>query len=205
MPFELVLNESEPVADSPAKGDPSLGAARGVTRVFFSDLPEDYKVFLLYYRAAMPNRLLEQKLTEFGKNTGKNLLVNLGSAADPSYNLVVKRFNIKQFPVIIMTAVPELACPAGADLTAYAKLDNKELLKSPDRTIDCAEKLFNLFIQGKVAEAVSKAKWSERSALIGAVLTVLGDGLKAVGGFIANRDISVSVLEGKFELKHSGA
>jgi len=32
-----------------------------------------------------------------------------------------------------------------------------------------------------------------------------GDALKAVGGFIARIDISVSVLEGKFELKRSGA
>jgi len=206
MPFELVLTEPEPTAGDPTRSDsPVVGAARGVSRVFLQDLPNDYKVFLLYFRAAMPNRPLEDALTQLGDNTGKNLLVNLGSAADPNYDMIVGRFNITRFPVIIMTAVPGLASPASADCTAYAKLDSKELLKSPERTVECAEKLFNLFMQRKIVEAISQAKWSERSAMAGAVLHVIGDGLKAVGGFLADRDISVSVLEGKFELKHSGA
>jgi len=206
MPYNLVLTEPEPAAGGPSRGDaPAVGAARGVTRVFLKDLPDDYKVFLLYFRAAMPNRPLEDGLTQLGDNTGKNLLVNFGSAADDDYDLIVGRFNITQFPVIIMTAIPDLASPAGAEWTAYAKLDSKELLKSPERTVECAEKLFNLFMQRKIVEAISQAKWSERSAMASAVLHVIGDGLKAVGGFLANRDISVSVLEGKFELKHSGA
>ena len=206
MPYELVLTEPEPASVGPTRGDaPAVGAARGFTRVFVKDLPDDYKVFLLYFRAAMPNRPLEDGLTQLGDNTGKNLLVNLGSAADPNYDLIVGRLNITQFPVIIMTAVPDLASPAGAQWTAYAKLDSKELFKSPERTVECAEKLFNLFMQRKIVEAISQAKWTERSAMASAVLRVIGDGLKAVGGFLKDRDISVSVLEGKFELKHSGA
>jgi hypothetical protein len=197
MAFELVLAEEEP------KG-PEAGAAKGVGRLFFSDLPDDYKVFLLYYRAGMADKDLEDMLVDLGENTGKNLLVNLGSAADPTYDLITKRFDIREFPVIIMTAVPDLASPDNEYLTAYAKLDSKQLLSSPEKTVQCAEKLFNLFIQGKVAEAISKSKWTQRAELAGAIGQVFTNALKAVGGFIASRDISVSVLEGKFELKHSG-
>ncbi len=205
MAFELVLNEEEPGASGTTAGDsPTVGAAKGVGRRFFTDLPEDYKVFLLYYRAAMGDQDLEDKLVELGKNTGKNLFVNLGSARDPSYAMISKRFGLERFPVIIMTAVPDLASPGNEYLTAYAKLDSKQLLSSPERTVECAEKLFNLFIQGDVAKAISNAKWTQRGELARAVGNVLGDALKAVGGFIASRDISVSVLEGKFELKHSG-
>ena len=205
MAFELILTEEEPQYSGAARGEgPKVGAAKGVGQCFFTDLPDDYKVFLLYYRAAMGDTDLEDKLVELGKNTGKNLFVNLGSAEDPSYALICKRFGIKQFPVIIMTAVPDLASPGNACLTAYAKLDSKYLLSSPAKTVECAEKLFNLFMQGEVAKAISSAKWTQRAELAGAVGHVLGNALKAVGGFIASRDISVSVLEGKIELKHSG-
>jgi hypothetical protein len=205
MPFELVLTEEEPESSGAAAGDvPKVGAAKGVGKCFFTDLPDDYKVFLLYYRAAMGNKALEDKLVELGKNTGKNLFVNLGSAKDPSYGMISKRFGLNQFPVIIMTAVPDLASPANEYLTAYAKLDSKQLLSSPEKTVECAEKLFNLFIQGEVAKAISSAKSIQRAELARAVGHMLGNALKALGGFIASRDISVSVLEGKFELKHSG-
>jgi hypothetical protein len=204
MPFELILNEPEPQSRERMPGEgPAVGAARGTTRVFFSDLPQDYKVFLLYFRAAMPNRALEDKLTKLGNSAGNNLLVNLGSAADPNYPLLVKRFDITQFPVIVMTAVANLASTASGDCTAYAKLDSKNLFSSPERTVEVAEKLFNLFLQGKVAEAISKAKWAERGAMAGAVLDVIGDALNVIGDFIAKRDISVSLLDGKLELKHT--
>jgi hypothetical protein len=198
MTFEIVLTDAE------SKGPTTAGAYRGVSRRFFTDLPTDYKVFLLYYRAAMGNQDLEDKLTELGESAGNNLLVNLGSVSDPNYNLIVKRFDIKKFPVIILTAVADLASPNNGDLTAYAKLDNEHLLSSPEKTVECAERLFNLFIQGKVAGAISTAKWTQRAELAGAISHVFVDALKAVAGFIASRDLSVSVLEGKFEVKRSG-
>jgi hypothetical protein len=197
MPFELVLTENEP-EDS--------GAAKGVGSRFFTDLPQEYKVFLLYYRAAMPDRDLEDQLVELGKNAGKNLFVNLGSTKDPNFAMISRRFFApsQSFPVVIMTAVHDLASPLNEYVTAFVRLDSKQLLSSPEKTVQCAEKLFNLFIQGDVAKAISSAKWTERAALAGAVFNVLGNALKAVGGFMASRDISVSVLEGKFELKRSG-
>jgi hypothetical protein len=197
MPFELVLTEKESANSE---------ATKGVGSRFFTDLPQEYKVFLLYYRAAMPDKDLEDKLAELGKNTGKNLFVNLGRTKDSNFAMISKRFFApsQSFPVIIMTAVHDLASPQNEFVTAFVRLDSKQLLGSPEKTVQCAEKLFNLFIQGDVAKAISSAKWTERVALAGAVFSVLGNALKAVGGFIASRDISVSVVEGKFELKRSG-
>lgn len=199
MGYQLAWVEKEPEAGA---SDLKIGEARGVTRVFFNDLPEDYKVFLLYFRAAMGNKALENALVELGDNTGKNLLVNLGSAADPSYEMITNTFDIERFPSIIMTAVPDLASVGG--YTTFAKMESRELLSSPERTVECAEKMFNLFLRGDVAKAISSAKWTERGELAKAVLGVMGSGLKAVGNFVASRDISVSVLEGKFDLKRSG-
>jgi hypothetical protein len=196
MAFELVLKEPPATVE--------IGAEKGVTRVFFSNLPQNYKVFLLYFRGAMGNPDLEDRLVEFGQQTGHNLLVNLGSAIDPNYDMIVDRFDIKKFPAIIMTAVPSLAAAGDEYLTAFVKLDNTQLLSSPERTIQCVEELFHFFIRGKVAEAASKAKWTQRAEAAGAVARTLENALKAVGSVIARLELSFSVLEGKFELKYSG-
>lgn len=196
MSFSLVLEEPPPTVES--------GKAKGVSRVFLNDLPQDYKVFLLYFRGAMGNPDLEDQLEGFGRQAGNNLLVNLGSARDPNYGMIVERFGIRHFPVIVMTAVPSLAGAGDEYLTAFARLDNAQLLSSPERTIKCVEELFNLFIQGKVAEAASKAKWAQRAEAAGAVARAIEGALKAVGGVLAKLELSFSVVEGKFELKHSG-
>jgi len=195
MGYELVLTVKEPEG---------AGAAKGVSTSFYTDLPQDYKVFLLYFRESMPDRELEKRLIALGKNTGKNLLVNLNSAADPNYKMIVKRFDIKKFPVIIMTAVEDLATAGDGSVTTFAKLDSETLLSSPEKTVECAEHLFNLFMQGNVKEAISKAKWTQRTELLKSLGSVVGNALKAVGEFISTYSISFSAIEGKFELKRSG-
>ncbi len=195
MAYDLVLSSIEPEG---------AGAKKGVGSRFFKDLPEDSKVFLLYYRGAMPDKPLEDKLTALGKSTGKNLYVNLGSANDDSYGMIVKRFGIRKFPVLIMTAVADLASVDDGSVTTFARLDSDELLSSPEKTVECAEELFNLFIQGKVAEAISKAKWTQRAELLNALGSVVGTALKAVGKFLSSYSITFSAIEGKFELKPSG-
>jgi len=52
---------------------------------------------------------------------------------------------------------------------------------------------------------LQEARSAERGAMLPRLAKSFGDALKAVGGFIARIDISVSVLEGKFELNRSGA
>ena len=196
MAYELVLTEKEPEgAGRPPKG---------ISTSFYTDLPQDYEVFLLYFRESMPDKALEKALVALGKNMGKNLLVNLNSAADTSYKMIVERFGIEKFPVIIMTAVGDLAAVSDGSVTTFAKLDSEALLSSPEKTVECAEQLFNLFMQGKVKEAISTAKWTQRTELLKSLGSVVGDGLKAVGKFISTYSISFSAIEGKFELKRSG-
>ena len=190
MAFRLVLDDTPPGATE-----------KGNSTVVFSDLPKDYKVFLLYYRAGMPEQELEDKLVDLGKNTGYNLLVNIGSAEDPSYGLITRRFNITKFPSIVMTAVPNLASPAGDSITTYARLDSPKLFSSPDRTIQCVERLFNLFLQGEVAEAISKAKWTQRAEAARSVGGVVGNAIK---NFIDSHEWSFSFAEGKLEMKPAG-
>lgn len=193
MTYKLVFTER------PAEGQKDLGE-----NIYLDNLPIDYQVYAFYYAGALSNEVLEDKLRKLGHITGKNLFVDIGNLSDPRHDEIVERFEVKKYPVIIVTAIDPLASAAGEYLTAYARLDGKHLLNSPDRTIACVEALFNLFLQGKVSEAISQAKWKQRAALVAHLGQYVTSALKGIRDYIVETDIAVSVVEGKFELKRSG-
>lgn len=194
MPYKLILSE---LIDEKTR---DIGE-----NVFFDNLPCNYPVYVFYYPGAMPNEDLEGKLRNLGNMTGKNLFVNIGRLDDPNYGKIANKFNIKNLPVIIITAINKLSSPPTKFLTAYARIDSKGIINTTDLVIQCLQKLFNLFIQEKISEAMSQAKQDERDALISRLKGIVADALKGIWGFLKDRDISVSLVEGKFELKHSGS
>jgi hypothetical protein len=193
MPYRLVLSEhvEEKTRD--------VGE-----NVFFDDLSSDYKVYMLYYPGAMPNQDLEDKLKSFGTITGANLFINIGRLNDPNYEKIRNKFNIKKLPVIIVTAIDELASAPGNFSTAFVRIDSKNLLNSPDRLMECLQQLFNLFIGGEISEAISEFKKDKLNVLVSQLKNMLKHAIKEIWEFIDERDISVSWIEGKFELKRSG-
>jgi hypothetical protein len=192
MNYQLIL--AEPPGETKDVGE----------NVFFADLPAEYKVYAFYYGGAMGNETLEARLRALGGTTGNNLFVNIGRLDDPKFDEIQKRFEIRKLPVIIVTAIDDLASPAGEYVTAFARLDSKSLLDAPDRTIECVQELFNLFLQGKVREAMTHAKWQQRKELLKGLTSFFAGPLKSLKDFMFERDISISVLQGKFELKKHG-
>jgi hypothetical protein len=195
MSYQLIL------AERPVEGEITRDIGENV---FLADLPADYKVYAFYYGGAMGNETLEGRLRALGGITGKNLFVNLGRLDDPKFDEIQKRFEIQKFPVVIVTAIGALASPVGEYVTAFARLDSKSLLGSPERTIECVQELFNLFLQENVSEAMSHAKWEQRKELLNGLTSFFAGALKSLKDFIFERDISISVLQGKFELKKHG-
>lgn len=193
MSYQLVLTE-KPRAEAKDVGD----------NVFLDNIPPSYKVYLFYYAGAMGNELLEEDLRKLGENTGQNLFVNIGKLNDPKYDEIASRFEIETFPVVVITAVSDLASLTNEYLSAYARLDSKRLLDSSQRTVQCAQEIFNLFLEGKVAQALANAKSRQRTELLKWLGSLVTGVLKPVLKFIDERDISFSVAEGKFELKRSG-
>lgn len=172
--------------------------------VFFDNLPSNYEVYLLYYSGAEPNEGLETKLRDLGKDTGKNLFVNIGRLSDPNYKKIRNKFDIKNLPVIIITAIDTLASLPTEFSTAYVRIDDEKLLKSPDLVIKCVQRLFNLFIDKKISEALNQFKIDQRGLLLSHLKSIVTNAIKEVWKFFLERDISVSLTEGKFELKKSG-
>lgn len=189
--------------------EPSTGPEKGFGTVLLDNLPADYKVYLFYYGGAMPDDALEGALRKLGEDdTAQNLFVNIGTLGDPRFGEIASRFQIKKYPVIVMTAMDTLASPPGQYLTAFVRLDSSQMLRTPERTIACVREIFTLFLQGKVTEAISQAKWQQRTELVLHIGSFLGGALagalKGLGDFIAARDLSVGVGAFKLELKKSG-
>lgn len=172
--------------------------------VFIDNIPEGYEVYLFYYPSFMPNEQLEKKLRNFGKITGKNLFVNIGRLNDPKYRKMKKTFDIVNLPVVIVTGIEGLASikTERYSSTAYVKIDSEHLLNSPDLTIRSLERLFNLFIGGEIAEAMKQVTTDQRNAIVSNLKRVTVKALKEIANFLSDKDISVSLIEGKFELKH---
>jgi hypothetical protein len=175
--------------------------------VFLNDLPYDYKVYVFYYPGIMPNPLLEEKLRALGNDTGKNLFVNIGRRNDPNFDKIVARFGIRGYPVIVVTAVDELASLRIGDkfstvyVQEYIKLDKHNLMESIDSTIRSVESLFSLFITGNIRDAIRQVKKDQSQATISHVKDTISRQLRSVGNFLSDKDISFSLAEGKFELR----
>jgi hypothetical protein len=172
--------------------------------VLLADLADEFKVYAFYYGAGMPNLSVIQALRTLGAETGKNLFINIGKLNDPQQDKIARMFGIEKYPVLVMTALSHLAASRDEPISAYVRLDNERLLNSPERTIGCVQELFSLFLQGKVAEAVTHAKWSQRAEFARAVGGVLAGALKKIGDFVLDRDFVFSFVEGTLTLKKSG-
>ncbi len=169
--------------------------------VFFNDMPSDYEVYVLYYAGTSLNKDLADKLRDIGNIAGKNLFVNIAKLDDPNYRKIANKFGIRTFPTIIITAVDNLASPPSDNSTAYVKMENKRLLSSPDIAAACVDKMFNLFIEGKIAEAMREQK---RDVHISNIKGVMNDALRGMLGYLKEWDISFSFIEGRLELKPKG-
>lgn len=191
MAYQLIL--SEPVVGK----DKDVGE-----NVFFDNLPSDYAVYMFYYPGATPNEDMESKLRDLGNMAGKNLFVNIGRLNDPHYGKMAKIFNIKNLPVVIVTAIDKLASSSTEFLTTYVRIDDRRLTESPDSVIPCLERIYNLFVQGKIAEAIRQAKNDKRNTILSRLKKLVSNTLKGIWEFVSDVDISVSLIEGKFELKH---
>ncbi len=166
--------------------------------VVLTDIPRNYEVYLLCFPGTNMNEDLRQELEKFGSYGGEMLFVNFATRLDRNYGMIKDMFNITTWPTLIMTGTEKLASPPTDHCTAYLKMDNKELLNTPDQAIECVERLFHLFLEGEVAKAIQVQKSSAREAVL---KDILAHALNGVVGFLRQWEISVSFIEGRLSLK----
>ncbi|OGF59581.1 MAG: hypothetical protein A2Y62_08780 [Candidatus Fischerbacteria bacterium RBG_13_37_8] len=169
--------------------------------IFWDNLPHSYSVYLFYYPSAFTDETFEKNLRDLETTTGDNLFINIVKINDRNYGKIAHIFKIKHLPTIIITAIDELASESEEFLTAYIKIDNKQLLSSPELVIQCIERLYNLFVRGNISEVMKQAERHRLNLIILKIKKITMQALKGIWQFIEGRDISISILEGKFEIK----
>lgn len=185
MPYQLVLTQKVTTKD--------IGK-----NVFFDNLKSGYNVYILYYPGVTGDKVLKQRLIEFGEQTGNNCFVNIAKLDDPNYNKVRKTFGINTFPTIIITATSDLsACPS-EDITAYVRIDNKALLKSSDEAFSCIERVYNLFISREILQAL---RINNKEQLKAEILDLFKKSLGKINGFLKEWDINFCFVSGTLELR----
>lgn len=190
------------LANSADRGTKDVGE-----NVFLNNLASDYELYLFYYPGELSNKDLENKLRSLGNDAGKNLLVNIGRVNDPHFPKIARTFGIRDFPVVVVTAREQLASlDTGSNFsTAYVRIDNKNLLGSVEPMIESIQRVFVLFLAGKISDALRRARDDQRRAVAshvkGTVISVLG----GIRGFLSDKDITVSLFEGKFEVRRNTA
>lgn len=193
MPYELVLHEAG-LADAKAVGE----------NVFLADLAADFPVYIFYYPSAMPDEALENVLRKLGESTGSNLFVNIGRLNDPDFAKITRLFEIRSFPAVVLTARADLAAPDDESMNAYVRFDGKALA-DPARAIEHIQNLYLLFLTGEIAKAIKQAGKQNRAELARRIGKFIVAAFTVIGRYINDHDITVSVLEGRFELKKSGS
>jgi hypothetical protein len=171
---------------------------------FLEALPDQYPVYIFYFPSELGNEQIESNLRSLGESTGANLYVNLGKLNDPSFEKIVRAFGIKSFPVVVVTATADLAGPPDSDVNSYVRLQGS-LLKNPEDATAIIEKVYLLFLQGDIERALRQVTAKQIQHVAQIVGRVLVRALKSIGNYIANHDISVSFVVGKFEVKKSSA
>lgn len=177
------------------------GQRKLVEDTLFYDLPMDCKVYLFYHMGGSEEFIeLEDRLKEFGRNTGSNLLVASLLVSDPNYQLIAELFDLSKFPIVVITAHRSLATlidEQGNSSTPFMKITSRTLLKDADRAMNSIETIFTLFMRNKISEAIKQGATDRRNAII---ILIKDTVIKALKGL----EVTISVFPGVLDLKMSG-
>jgi hypothetical protein len=171
--------------------------------VFLSNLPTNPKVFTFFYQGSTGAKEVEEGLRALGRKTGDNLFVNIASQADPDYDKAEKRFGLRRWPVVVVTAISPLAATPEGD-NAFVRLDSKALFAKPEELVRTVEQLFNLFLGGEIGRAVTTGWTQQGKAGLLAAADRIWSVVQPVIDWISKRDLAFEFAGAKIEVKEGG-
>jgi hypothetical protein len=171
--------------------------------VFLSALPANPKVFALFYPGSTESKDTERRLRALGERAGDNLWVNLGLLRDPDYQQAARQFRISRLPVVVVTATSPLASTPEGD-TAFVRLDSDALFAKPDDLQRTVETVFNLFLSGRLKQAIVTGWIRQEGARLAVAAERVWSVLQPVVHWLAKRDVAVEFSGVKIEVKESG-
>jgi hypothetical protein len=124
-----------------------------------SDVPDDCNVYVFYLPGMKTYDDLVEELKKYGKDAGKNIFVGIWSLGATSYSSLLTAFKIKDSPAVVVTGNPKLSTDGKTPAeTVFATISNKNLLNDTEKAGDVINRTCNLFMEGKVKEALSSAR-----------------------------------------------
>ena len=149
--------------------------------VTLDNIPENCKVYCLVYGVSDTDQTIKNDLENIGKEYGNNLFVDFWSMADERYTDVATYFSLKDLPVIVVTAESSLSSIEGSNESTFVRLDNPHLLSEFEDVKRLVRLLYNLFIQGDIADAITiakkKSKWATMKDIITKVKNLFTDAI----------------------------
>lgn len=143
-----------------------------------SDVPDDCDVYVFYIPGMTSYDDLKKALTDYGKAAGKNIFVGLWELSAKPYKEILTYFKIKKSPAVIVSGPPKWSTDGQAPTqTAFARIDNPKVLNDLKTATDCISQTCNLFMQGKVKQALSSARKDQFKASLEYYLKKLGSGV----------------------------
>jgi hypothetical protein len=175
--------------------------------VYLGNVDPDCKVYLFAFTGMNQlNPKLRKALAKWGKKTGKNLFVGFWANDDEDFQKAVHSFKLKKAPAIVITAESKLAFMNQTAQTVYARIDDEKILQD-DKFLDLAVKTFDrlylLFLNGRVQEAIKEAEKAHDRRRILEFLRRLKDSLGSVGKFLNDHKISIEFGQFKFEIEQN--
>jgi len=192
MPYSLIRQR---YSDVPGRGR-VLGE-----NVYLDKIPQDSKIFVFYFpHESLSYSELEIKLRKYGKESENGIFVNMGKIGSSTYFKMVEDFEIVSLPVIIVTGVQEVAVieTNEGEKTVYAKIDNKTLLNSPNKTMETIAEIVNLFILKKFSLIPQRVRGAERKALLLKIKDQIFEVFRNI------KEISFGLTDGVLTLKFNG-
>ena len=177
------------------KNDQDGGRILG-ENVFIENLPSASDIFIFFYPSeSFSMESLETWLRNYDKKIGVKIFVNMGRIGDRNYQRIVRHFEIKTLPVIIITGKDDIASikDGNDSKTVYVKFEGGSL-KNLERTISFVEKAVNLLIDDKIKEAQQQTREFLFSTIKDSILRT----------FQNIQEISVGLLDGTFKVIFKG-
>ncbi|MEM2972339.1 MAG: hypothetical protein QW270_07985 [Candidatus Bathyarchaeia archaeon] len=178
-----------------------------VPKLYLGEIDPDCKVYLFAFTEMNQlNPKLQKALTKWGKEAGKNLFVGFWARDDENFQKAVHAFKLKKVPAIVITAGSQLAFMNETAETVYARIDDEKILQD-DNFLNLAkktlERLYLLFLDGKVQEAIKEAEKAHDKRKLLDFLRKVKDSFGVVGKFLDEHKISVEFGNFKFETEPS--
>lgn len=126
--------------------------------VILEGIPENCRVYCFVFGSSDADEKTKKDLETLGTEYGDNLFVGFWSMKDSRYSYIASCFNLRSLPAIVFTAESHLGGTEEDNSAPYVRLDDSRVLSDIDGMKQLIRLLYNLFITGKVAEAIKEAK-----------------------------------------------